>query len=263
MNGQAVYRISLASSDILAGIIVFPSYIYSYSTSGTVGFNKTYVNVVGFFTMLNIHVSIFSLVAAAIDRFKALYRPLKYNAKATVTIARKICLGLWLISILLAIAPTGIIYKNFNFMLISNTVVLPVVLNNVMAFYIYAAILIIAPIATMWIFTILTFCVYKTHSKKQKKRLRTERQRLKSLQEIKFFFTLFIMVGAFSICLLPSGISILIVITSLKLDPSAAISSIVILTSNSLWNFFIYSAREKKFRAASKSLYKKLRFCLK
>ena len=253
----------MASSDILAGIIAFPSYIYSYSTSGTVGFNKTYINVVGFFTLLGFHVSIFSLVAAAIDRFKALYRPLKYNAKATVTIARKICLGLWLISILLAIAPTGIFYKNFTFVLISNTVVLPVVLNNVYVFCIYAAILITAPIAAMWIFTILTFCVYKTHSKKQKKRLRTERQRLKSLQEIKFFFTLCIMVGAFSICLLPSAILTIIVITTLKLNPSAVISSTVILTSNSLWNFFIYSAREKKFRAASKSLYKKLRFCLK
>ena len=66
------------------------------------------------------------------------------------------------------------------------------------------------------------------------------------------------MVGAFSVCLLPSGISILIVIASLKLDRSAAISSIVILTSNSLWNVFIYSAREKKFRAALKTLYKKL-----
>ena len=114
MNGQEIYRISLASSDILTGIIVFPSYICSYSDSRSVCFNKTYLNVVGFFTLLSIYVSIFSLIAAAIDRFKALYRPLKYNAKAIVTMAKHICLGLWLISVLLAIALAGIIHKNFT-----------------------------------------------------------------------------------------------------------------------------------------------------
>ena len=263
MNRPAVYRISLAVSDVLAGIIVFPSYIYSSCYSGTLSFNVTYVNVIGFFTWLNVYVSIFSLIAAAIDRFKVVYRPLKYNAKATATIARKICLGLWLISILLAIAPTGIIHKNFSFALVADTIVLPVVLNDVTAISIYVLTGIIIPITILWIFTILTFCVFKKHSKKRKKLFAVNEQKQKSIKEIKFFFTLGIMVGVFTVCFLPGGILAMIVISTIEFNPLAFICSAVMITSNSLWNFFIYSAREKEFRITSKNLYKKLLFCFK
>ena len=263
MNRQTVYRISLAMSDVLAGIIVFPSNIYSYCNSGTVSFNETYVNVIGFFTWLNIHVSIFSLIAAAIDRFQIVYQPLKYNAKATVTIARKICLGLWLISILLAITPTGIIYENFSFVLIADTIVLPIVLNDVTAFPIYVLTGIIIPITILWIFTILTFCVYKKHSKKRKKLSAANRQKRKSMKEIRFFFTLGIMVGVFTVCFLPGAILAMFTISTTKFNSLAFIFSAVMITSNSLWNFFIYSAREKEFRTTSKKLYKKLLFCFK
>ena len=263
MNRPAVYRISLAMSDVLAGIIVFPSNIYSYCNSGTVSFNETYVNVIGFFSWLNIHVSIFSLIAAAIDRFKVVYRPLKHNAKATVTIARKICLGLWLISILLAIAPTGIIYENFSFVLVVDTIVLPIVLNDVTAFSIYVLTGLIIPITILWIFTILTLCIYKKHSKNQKKLFSTKKQKQKLMKEIRFFFTLGIMVGVFTICFLPAAVLAMTVISTKEYDTSAIICSSIMITSNSLWNFFIYSAREKEFRTTSKNLYKKLLFCLK
>ena len=263
INGQEVYRISLAMSDFLAGIIVFPTFIYSYFTYGCGKYDQIYVNVVGFFTMLNLHVSISTLVAAAIDRFKAVYRPLTYNAKTHIKIARKTCLGLWLISILAAMAPTGIFNKNFTFVVVNATYVLPSLSNDFKAFYIYAVTLIILPVAIMWVFTILTFCVYKKSLKKRKKIFITERQKLKSEKEIQFVLTVGIMVGVFSICLFPAAMLLITAISSGIIYWSTATTSVVILTSNSLWNFFIYSAREKEFRSESKKLYKKLLFVLK
>ena len=200
MKRQAVYRISLAMSDVLAGIIVFPSYIYSYCNSETVSFNKTYVNVIGFFTFLSSYVSILTLLASAIDRFKVVYRPLTYKDNSNTAFARKICLGLWLIAVLRAIIPTGIFYENFSFVLIGDTIVLPVMLNDVTAFCIYFLTGIMIPITILWIFTILTFCVYKKHSKKRKKLFSTNKQKQKLTKEIKLFFTLGIMVGVFTVC---------------------------------------------------------------
>ena len=261
MNGQTVYRISLALSDILAGIIIFPSFIYSYVNYGNVTYNNVYIDAVGFFTMLNWHVSMFTLIAAAIDRFKVIYNPLTYNAISTITSARKTCLGLWLISILLAVAPTGIIYKKFRFVLICGTFVLPAMFNNVNIFLIYITVLFMAPVTAMWILTIVTFLVYKKYSEKRKKLFTTVRQRLKSNKETKLLFTLGVMVGVFSICFLPAAIVSILGITLEGVDCLILISVTIISTSNSLWNFFIYSAREKKFRTLSKQLYKKLLFC--
>ena len=261
MNGQAVYRISLALSDILAGIIIFPSFIYLYVSYGSVTYNNIYIDAVGFFTMLNFHVSMFTLIAAAIDRFKVVYNPLKYNTISTITFARKTCLRLWLISILLAIAPTGIIYEKFRFVLFCGTIVSPALFTNVYICLIYITVVFMAPVTAMWLLTILTFLVYKKYSEKRKKLFTTERQRQKLNKETKLLFTLGIMVGVFNICFLPAAIMSIIVITFGGVNCSLCISAIVILTSNSLWNFFIYSAREKKFRKLSKKLYKKLLFC--
>ena len=182
MNGQTVYRISLALSDILAGIIIFPSYIYSYVSYGNVTYDNIYINAVGFFTMLNLHVSTFTLIAAAIDKFKVVYYPLTYNAISTITSARKTCLGLWLISILLAIAPTGIIYKKFRFVLICGTFILPVLCNNVNIFVIYGKVVFITPVNVMLLLTISTFLVYKKYSEKRKKFLQ---QKYKDKNRIK------------------------------------------------------------------------------
>ena len=263
MNRQTVYRISLAMSDVLAGIIVFPSNIYSYCNSGTISFNETYVNVIGFFTFLSLYASALTLLASAIDRFKVVYRPLTYKGKSNIPIAQKICLVLWLIAILLAIAPTGIIYENFSYVLVYDINVLPVVLNDITDYFMYVLSGIMIPITILWIFTILTFCVYKRHSKKRKKLFSSNKQKQNLTKEIKLVFTLGIMVGVFTVCFLPAAVSGMAVISNIEINLSVVICSSVVAKSNSLWNFFIYSAREKKFRTTSKNLYKKLLFCLK
>ena len=206
MNVQTVYRISLALLDILAGIIIFPSFVYSYVSYGNVTYNNIYLNVVGFFTMLNFDVSMFTLIAAGIDRFKVIYNPLTYDGISTITSDRKICLGLWLISILLAIAPTGIIYKKFRFVLFCSTLFIPALFTNANTFTIYATAAFMAPLTAMWLLIILTFLVYEKYSEKRKKFFIKEGQRQKLNEETKLLFTLSIMVGVFSIVFLPATI---------------------------------------------------------
>ena len=263
MKRQAVYRISLAMSDVLTGIIVFPSYVYSYGNSGIISFNETYVNVIGFFTWLSLCASILTLLAFAIDRFQVVYRPLTFKDNTNITFARNICLGLWLISILLAIAPTGIINENLNYVLVRDIIVLPVVLKNITAFCILILTDLMIPITILWIFTILTFCIYKRHIKKRKKLFSLKKQKQNLIKEMKIFFTLGIMVGVFTVCLLPGTVLAMAVISNIEINSSVIICTAVMIASNSLWNFFIYSAREKEFRTTSKNLYKKLLFCLK
>ena len=94
-NGQAVYRISLAIWNFFTGIIVFPSFtISSFRQLNTIADiqykNYSYVDAVGFFTTLSLHVSIFILVAAVIDRFKVVYRPLSYDVQSSISLGWKI-----------------------------------------------------------------------------------------------------------------------------------------------------------------------------
>ena len=149
MNGQTAYRICLALSDILTGIIIFPSFIYSYVNYDNVNYNNIYIDAVGFFTMLNFHVSMFALIVAAIDRFKIVYNPITYNAKSTITSSRKTCRGLWLISILHAITPTGIIYKKIRFVVFCGIIVIPAAFTNANIFMIYAIVAFIASVTAI------------------------------------------------------------------------------------------------------------------
>ena len=129
MNGQAVYRMSLAISDFFTGIIVFPSFIISsFRHLNTTDLNQCaydpYVYAIGFFTMLSLHVSIFTLIAAVIDRFKVVYRPLSYNVQSSISFGWKICVILWIISIILAAVPLGI-FGSFRYTIEDSILSLP------------------------------------------------------------------------------------------------------------------------------------------
>ena len=165
MNAQAVHRISLAMSDVFTGIVVFPSFISTNILFVSGNISQLYINTVGFFIMLNLHVSIFTLAAAAIDRFKVVCRPLRYNFTSSTQNAKKICLGLWLMSITLCLTPFGFVVESFIYELYSKVnFVIPSLDSNFVVIYVYGTIAFLLPLLTMWIFTILTFVMYKKHS---------------------------------------------------------------------------------------------------
>ena len=280
MNRQAAYRISLAVSDFVAGIIVFPSFIISsfhhfniWETSLEGG---TYANVIGFFTMLSLHVSQFTLVAASCDRFEIVYQPLLYNVKLSILLGLKICIILWITSIVFAALPLNIISEAFRYRIVFGVLPLPIIDTkpgsitnvNLLSFIScwYITLCLSQSIPTLWAFTVATFMYYKRHLKSRKRCISTEAQKKEMKKQVRLFITLGIMVGVFSVCSAPLLIWLLICICfswlrvniSLGNFPKFLICSLVIWTSNSLWNFFIYSAREKAFRKSSKNLYKKL-----
>ena len=277
MNGQAVYRISLAMSDVFAGIIVFPTCIYTNFNfvlkifeNGFIYINtyasQTYIDVIGFFTMLNLHVSIYTLIAAAIDRFKAVYRPLTYNTKSTIAIAWKTCVVLWTISILLAIAPIGF-SKKIRYRISNKAFIIPLLFDSFYNFHIYAIVVLLTPVLIMWILTILTFVVYRKYSNQRRRLFRTVKKKQEINKQIRLSFTLGIMVAVFTICLLPTAFNSISKFFGSylagKVAAQVSLYVFVILTSNSLWNFFIYSARDKAFRTSMKKLKQKLYCCLK
>ena len=268
MNTQAVYRISLAVSDFFVGIIIFPTYIltnFIYLTEDvSLQINRweAYYFAVGFFMVLSFHVSVLTLAAAAIDRFKAIYKPLEYDHIHSFHLAKKTCFGLWIISILLAISPFGFIDEHFVYEVVDGTFVFTVYSKNPDLLLSYVVLILIIPVLIMWIFTILTFVFYKKHSKERQKLIMNKIQKLKMNKQIRLLVTLSIMVCVFSVCVLPPVV-IFLGLTSniITYRPAINVCSAFFLTSNSLWNFFIYSFRDKRFRKTSKNLYKKLLCC--
>ena len=269
MNGQAVYRISLAISDFFTGIIVFPSFIISsfrqLNTTEDIQYtNDFYVDAIGFFTMLSLHVSIFTLIAAVIDRFKVVYRPLSYNVKSSISLGWKICVILWIISIILAALPLGIIGNFFRYSIQDSILSIPgsVFEFSVVLTYFYFSCIFLLSIIVMWIFTIMTFVFYKKYSKKRQNLISTETQKQEMKKQIRLLFTLGIMIGVFSLCLLPLVIVMILALSGrIYLYQNFWIvsnCSMIFGTSNSFWNFFIYNVRDKAFRSTSKRLYGKI-----
>ena len=270
MNGQAVYRISLAISDFFAGTVIFPTFVIttiyqSLVVNADLRVKIAYVDAVGFIMWLSLHVSTFTLVAAAIDRFKVVYRPLSYNVKSSISTAWKTCAVLWIISIILAALPLGVVAGILRYEIIVAGVSIPY-LNISFYGYFYISCVFVFPVILMWIFTIITFVFYKKYSKKRQNILSTNSKKKEMKKQTRLLFTLGIMVVVFSVCILPFVILCVLAFHNIIHGKSMAtglMCSAVLCTSNSLWNFFIYKVRDKAFRKTSKNLYKKLLCCSK
>ena len=169
MNGQTVYRISLAVSDFFTGTVIFPAFIittvYQFVTNGNLKVEKAYIDAIGFFAMLSLHVSAFTLTAAAFDRFKVVYHPLSYNLKLSISTAWKICAILWIISIMIAALPLGVFGKRLEYKIFVSGIPMPF-LNDSFYAYLYISCVFLLPVILMWIFTIMTFVFYKKYLKK-------------------------------------------------------------------------------------------------
>ena len=302
-NGQAIYRLSLAFADILVGAIVFPTFIsslqkyfimphelgklknitgYEIANSSSFSLNLTtvelrgssglfrdrftleYLNAVGFFTVISLSVSIYTLVAASIDRFMAVFRPLKYNQTKAISAARIIVVTIWSCGLILALLPLDI--HSLRYVLVSSILVSS---GGKSALILYLVAFII-PLLLMWGFTIGTFYGARKASSEWATSQRSDGQQSQAAIEMRLVRTLGIMVGVFTLCLLPVALVVLVSLflpqtllaDPLNLDPkatgkfiSAEVVVVLLLASNSLWNCFIYSARDSNFRQASKSLY--------
>ena len=299
---QTFCRISLAVSDVLVGIIVFPTFISTlvltlnqrpalerddgfwnctYPCRDGAGRNdfltlhcdpaipQMYNDAIGFFTSLSVLVSLYTLVAAAFDRFWVVYRGLNYNPASANRIALIVIGVIWILSILVSVVPWFASTRSYGLVyaiLIGASGSLSAILYSI-AF--------IVPLVIMWIITVATFVAYKLYTDSRKTFRFNKQQQKDFLLQIHFLITLGIMVGIFTICVLPRVVFLIFqwfetpgecLLSNLLRLPkdkfitflSAEVVTTIFLTSNSLWNFLIYSVRDKTFRKSSKKLYSRL-----
>nr|XP_039254652.1 D(1B) dopamine receptor-like [Styela clava] len=300
-NSQAVYKISLAIADLLVGVIVLPTFVSTLlllyqspvnmgdvwknsprNSEGTLRRNSggrfkqrtspEYIDFVGFFTILSLIVSIYTLMIASFDRFLAIYQPMRYGRHNAKRLAIWASLGLWSVAILFSAMPFFVPEMTYGL-----AASIMVASQETSALILYAVVVVI-PLIVVWVTTIATFMSTKKHARRRQT-LTIRRQssdnstKPVTSMETRLARTLASMVGIFTLCLLPAAV-ILIVPHFLgnlyhdyprDFDPMASkifisteFVTILILMTNSLWNCFIYNARSDDFKKAAKLLYSTL-----
>lgn len=288
LHSQQLYRFSLGFADLLVGLIVFPSYIstlyllfvkqrtvkFSNRVSNETGHETAefedalpyaYLAVLGLITTVSVAVSIYTLALAGFDRLYAILKPIRYHTGNT-TIRTKLMLAfVWLLSVLLGTLPLfapGL----YPYSLISGLIVATTEDDALYEYLVGLGI----PFIAVWVSILIVFRTIKKREKTLKsisKRLKNNEKRSKHVYK-----TLFLMLAAFTMSLLPTLVGMFA-----QADPqvheknpdmfdpdlSAHLSSFelcsaIILTCNSLWNFFIYSAREKEFRKMASSKFRRV-----
>ena len=236
--GQGVYRFSLAFADLLAGIIVFPTFVstllrylavdhnlgdlrnvtgYVVAETGnrtdeislmlirdpsntfSDAFPRSYLDFVGFFTVLSLSVSIYTLVSAAFDRFVAIVCPQRYKQKSAFVTACFVSLVLWILGIIFASLPFYIRTLRYT---VVNSILISSSGPGVPALYAVAFIL---PLILMWLVTIATF-IASRHLTRAWADISEEWRKVQGQVELRLALTLAIMVGVFTLSILPTTI---------------------------------------------------------
>ncbi|XP_002131810.4 uncharacterized protein LOC100185762 [Ciona intestinalis] len=297
-NSQGVYKMSLACSDFLVGVVVVPSIpisLYmrlnipetmgmSYNASNlpvqNVGirfddvphlpgintvYYRSYLNAIGFFTTTSFIISIYSLMMASFDRFSIVRKPLAYSKDGAKLLTIRATLILWVLSIILGILPL-FVERSLRYGLIASTLISTSGTAS-LSFYVVALAI---PLLIMWILSISTFVMTVRHNRQTRKLVASKNKNFSSRTEIRMARTLGIMVGVFTLSLLPVICVILASLFLVQIYPqristfksydfsihtSFEFVSAVILVCNSLWNFFIYNGRNDDFRMANKNMY--------
>ena len=304
LHSQGIYKVSLAVADILTGIILLPSFISSiarissgvvkhadfinatgYQTiNGTLSnetsvvqirppsghfrdfFDQTYFDAIGFFTTLSLTTSIYCLTVAGFDRMTAVYRPLSYRKDKAKKLAKWLCAVVWGLGVLFGIIPTFVPTLKYGLIV---SVFVSSAGQSALILYVLAFLI---PLLIMWIVNVVTYQSTKKHARVRRHITLDSKKKTDSI-EFRLARTLTIMVGAFTLSLLPAAAVIIasffapsiylskpreVVLESVVAYNTAEFAALLILICNSLWNFFIYNARNLEFRKGFRIVYKKL-----
>ena len=283
-NSQILYKFSLALADLVVGLVVFPSCVSTmyfrlvaqreiifvksegslnkkYAVFGNL-ITVQYLSAIGFFTTLSLAVSIFTLALAGFDRFQAIRDPLGYNKLKAAQRAKWLLAVVWLLCFVIAILPLftpGLYPYSFIAGLLAATKE-----ENAMFEYVIG---LGVPFLAVWITIGAIYCTIKRQGKITK--TLSHNSSIAAKKERRVHKTLFMMLSAFTLSLAPT---ILALFAQLNprireeeadlYDPELAASwshfetfAVLLLMCNSLWNFFIYSYRDAKFRRMAKDKY--------
>ena len=228
-------------------------------------FSSSYASAIGFFTVLSLSVSVCSLVAASLDRFVAINRPLRYNKLKAIFAAKIAVASVWFLGFVLAIFPVAIPDLSYTF-----------VASNLMAvggkpFLIVYAIIFFVTVVLMWSSALATYVAARSTFRNHNRQRQTD-------DEMRFLVTLGVMIAVFTLCIVPNALTSFVSVYLPHIDLSKPrdfdaiaamqfttyeLSMKMVLASNSLWNCFIYSIRETTFRRGAKLLYKRIGQSLK
>ena len=229
-------------------------------------FPNVYENFAGFFTAVSILVSVYTLAGAGFDRLSAVYNPLTYRKETAHKTAKRVCVVSWLLAIVFGILP--LFTPHLHYALVLSIAFLTLDFNGLILY----SVGLFVPLLVVWIVNILTFTVSKKHSKFRRQLTKTA-QKKRQLVENRLAQTLRLMVVAFTVSTLPL---IILIVCSLFLPTTrptlphefkmkdgvvflvVEFVAVMLLFGNSLWNFFIYSYRNRDFRVAVKFWLRKL-----
>ena len=283
-HSQAVYKLSLAFSDLLMGALGFPTLFTTFwmstndvrvfqksnvSSSSLLPFYKVprynipYVHFAGFVLCLSITVTMYTLAAAALDRLMAVHKPLLYCKETANRVAKKACLVIWIVSTIFCLFP--VFLPAVQYLVVLSFLSTMAGKHALVIYAIVGAL----PLIAMWIFSIATYRCSKKYTNIRKRLASAKSRELTNRMEHRLAKTLVTMVGAFTACTLPAVLVLLVALFLRNVYPSqperfepqtassyylAQFVAFLIVACNSLCSFFIYSWRHVEFRKALKML---------
>ena len=297
-NSQAMLRMSLACSDILLGIFFVPlsglcSYLYlieqtiyldkpieitsisnnTFSiyplgklTMDPYNIKPVIADILGFTMHLSFLVTVFTLFVASIDRFWAISNPFKYDSEKAMRLTKYAIVTIWIVALAISILPfflPALYYDGaLNYPLISH-IETPWSIAIILAYVIIFGL----PVLATAVISIMTFRSYRVQARIRLDIVPNARERIIQ-KEKRLAKTLFLMVGAFAGCVLPSVIMVLFSATIPQINARSGFRNVdiigyivngyvgnvaVMLSScNSLFNVYIYNVRNVEFRDSSK-----------
>jgi len=224
-------------------------------------FPLSYENFAGFVTAVSIFVSVYTLAGAGFDRLRAVYNPLTYRKEKANKFAKRICIASWLIAIIFGLLP--LFTPNLSYALVLSITFVTLDFNGLILY----SVCLLVPLLVVWVVNIFTFTVSKKHSK-FRRQLTQVAQRKRQNVERRLAHTLQLMVAVFTLNTLPL---IILLVASIFLPSTRPtlphqfnlnhgnlflileFVALMMLFGNSLWNFIIYSYRNRDFRTAVKT----------
>lgn len=290
-GGHMKFRVSLAISDLLVGIIVFPSFIITPYFNQihplsqldpipteenrnatdmrlTSSLPLPYVDFVGFVTSLSLTVSVYTLMLASFDRYKVISDPLGFAKTTSDRFAKWSIAGSWIFAAVLAALPVWVPTVQPYLTIVGG---LLIGVRSDVGVILYVVTLGL-PLLMVWVASVSTMCVASKQAKVRREMVSKRVSTPKRSVESRLNKTLWTMVGAFTASILPavvlsllSGLANINYNSPETLDKHAAyvfgcleVVAAILLMCNSLWNCFIYSLRNQDFREEVCKLFARL-----
>ncbi|CRK90717.1 CLUMA_CG004410, isoform A, partial [Clunio marinus] len=239
------FVLSLAISDILVGLTL--PYHLTFYLGSELGSSKHWCLLRFFFVIMACCVSIWNLIAIALDRYIAICYPLHYSRYMTRKIALCLMAFGWIVGLTIAAIP-----------LIWNKWEHAQECEFDQIFYPWYMVGVITPVFSLvWLCMLFVYCRIWREASKQVKQLRTTGQQ-EGTSDWKSVQMVLLILGCFTICWLPYFIVACSQIYRI-IESSSAVAYMAAFTlamSNSAMNPLIYAWKNSNFRQAFCNLLK-------